>query len=393
MHPSITAAFLLSAAATAQTVWTVPTPDIQSVVDQASPGDVIVLAAAGGLPDYRGFTLNKGLTIRGNGATIGASASSTTLLDYQITINIPADQVAHIEDIDTSYAYAPWGTSGCRVVVLGGSVRFEDCRLFASSALSVTNADVVVSGGSIFGHPVNDSRFALRATNSRLTLRNCTITGNDSACGYPACAPLYTAVPGIIAAGCVVNAERVRVRGGSQGAVLSLGAPAVDLSSSVAYFKDCNLAGGNGVNGGNALSILGPAPELRNTTLIGGSPGGTSSNGPLITNNALTSLDLAPGWQRGAATTLTVRGLPSATFGLFLTPAVSPTATPLVVEPAWILDAMGWSSGVLDSQGFATETILVPNDPVLQHATVWFQAVSGLAFPLRASTLAGGVVR
>ena len=64
-----------------------------------------------------------------------------------------------------------------------------------------------------------------------------------------------------------------------------------------------------------------------------------------------------------------------------------------VVEPVWFL--AGPSAPVLfattDANGVAVFPFTVPNVPVLEHRAAWFQAVSGSALPIHATTLTGGV--
>lgn len=394
MRLALAAVLALPVAAAAQTVWNVAPPDIQAVINQASPGDVLVLTPTGSSVDYRGFTLDKGLTIRGNGAKIGGTAGGTSA-DYAIAIAVPSGQVAHIDHIDTSYSYAPWGTVGCRVVVTSGSVRFEDCLLRSDSALKISNAQVVVTGGSVIGWTTpNPGTFAIEATNSHLSVRHCLVTGNGSSCSYPFCSTVRPARTAITAIGSVLHMEGVTVQGGSQqGSLASPGAPAVDLQSSIAYFTDCSLTGGNGTVGAAALVNNGVAAELRNTTLTGGSPGGQASSGLVVVNNALTALEIAPPWQRGVTSFMTISAEPSAPFVLFFTPATASGTLSLVVEPVWDAGAVACVYGVLDPQGLAVLSLPLPNNPAIQHATLWFQVASGSSFPLRASTIAGGVVR
>jgi hypothetical protein len=49
--------------------------------------------------------------------------------------------------------------------------------------------------------------------------------------------------------------------------------------------------------------------------------------------------------------------------------------------------------GLLDSAGQGSFAVAVPAVASLEHATVWCQAHGGLQLPLRASTIAGGVIR
>jgi hypothetical protein len=63
-----------------------------------------------------------------------------------------------------------------------------------------------------------------------------------------------------------------------------------------------------------------------------------------------------------------------------------------VVEPLWLLTGQPVALLALDAAGTASLAVPVPNQPTLRHLPVWCQAVPGVAFPLRASTLAGGVI-
>ena len=128
--------------------------------------------------------------------------------------------------------------------------------------------------------------------------------------------------------------------------------------------------------------------------LLGGQPGGAPSSGSVNPNAPLVRLALAPAWARGATSTLTCSGDPNTLFGLALAPDVQPSTVPtIVVEPIWFASGAVFAAGLLDPAGSATLTVAVPNTPSLQHLTVWCQAVSGNALPLRASTIAGGVIR
>ncbi len=68
-------------------------------------------------------------------------------------------------------------------------------------------------------------------------------------------------------------------------------------------------------------------------------------------------------------------------------------AAAVVAEPVLFVTGTAVFAGMLDPTGTATIQVAVPNFPSLEHVTVWCQAVSGNSLPLRASTIAGGVVR
>lgn len=388
---------LVSAAVTAQTVWNVTAPNgIQAVIAAASPGDVIVLTSVGGFPDYHPFNLNKGVTIRGNGARIGnAPGAAQDWLDVQV----PAGQVAHVEQVDTSYSYAgPLGSTGCTVYVHGGSVRFEQCTLRATRPLQALNSTVVVSGGTVTGIGNGSNYPAIEATDSHVTLRDCAVVGAPPTCSFPACTTHYAAQPALAAFHSTIHAERVQFTGGAHNVTsfAGNGAPAAEVIASTVRLADCTLTGGasNSGTGGAGLMNSNPiAAELRNTALVGGTPGGLASLGPINPNAPLLRLALAPAWLRGATSVLTCSGDANTLFALALAPDVTPANVPVVVEPVWFVTGAAVVAGVLDPAGTAILPIAVPNVPSLQHLTVWCQAVSGNALPLRASTLAGGAVQ
>ena len=97
---------LFSVCAAAQTVWNVPAPDIQAVIQQANPGDVLVLTNA----TYRPFTLSKGLTIVGAATPI--SDLFTSSQPGYITINIPPGEVANLIGLDCTYGPSSLGNIG-----------------------------------------------------------------------------------------------------------------------------------------------------------------------------------------------------------------------------------------------------------------------------------------
>lgn len=391
-----------AAPTTAQTIWNVPPPDIQSVIQQASPGDVLVLTSGGTFPAYYPFTLNKGLTIVGNVSSVGYWPGSPTPAGIQVSI--PAGQVAHLIGIDCRYSYSPYGGTSTPVTVQSGSVRFEDCILQTKgpgAALMVGNADVVVNNSTItaVGWVFGDTGYGITATNGRLTLRDCVVDGANSGCAVPAGCMVgnYGPKAAISLVGASLHAERCTIRGGGNITnAAANGAPALESSNSSVWLADCTLIGGDSPTtvGGTALvNTVGVAIELRNTTLTPGVPGGTTSSGAVNPLAPLLRAELTPTWTRGTTSTLTIRGDANAPYGLFLTPATTAVAVALFSEPVWLPGAVPLTAGLLDPLGVATHTIVVPNLPALQHSPVWCQAASAAVFPLRASTITGGVVR
>ncbi|MFY9343573.1 MAG: hypothetical protein WAT39_13845 [Planctomycetota bacterium] len=395
---SASLALVLPFAATAQTVWNVTAPNgIPAAIAAASPGDVIVLTNG---VYYDPFYLNRGLTIRGNGAVIGSGPGSP---GGAVTVAIPPGQIAHLDEIQFTYGYSPFGTSGCPVGV-SGVVRIDRCAFLTRNyvtAFTASNAQVTMVASTITSGGTTSSGFALEAhNNSRLVLRDCTVTGSDAGCHAVGCfVGTFPAVTAAVLTNSSLHAERTSFSGGHHlnMAFPGDGGSGIDATNCLLWLADCTVTGGSSAAGlgATALQQAGTtAADLRQTQLVAGTPGGLPSTGPVNPAAPLLRLLLQPVWTRGQGSALTLRGDPNAPFGLFLTPATSHVTIPgAVVEPVLAGGAVALAAGLLDPAGDAAFTILVPNVASLLHAPVWCQAVSGMAFPLRASTIAGGLIR
>jgi hypothetical protein len=388
----------------AQTTWVVTTTDgIQPAIQAASPGDVLVLTNGPGFLDHLAFHLDKGLTIVGNDALIGQPPASAQFPNPpgQITFAIPPGQVAHVRNLRATYGYSPFGNLGLPVIVQSGSVRFEDCELACGRGVPTLRCqgDVVVEGGTITGIGNIGPTAGVQVDGGRLTLRDVTVQGGETGCPPPACASLFAAMPAIDALAGEVHVERASLRGGSNpfSTWSADGAPAVIVHGARVRVSDSALVGGNSPNGagGEALRHFGgPGVELQQTTLTGGTPGGGGSTGTAPSLAPLVRLTRSAPWTRGAVSTLTVTGPAGAIHGLLLAPDTAATALPAIAdEPLYTLGGAAVVAGLLDASGAASYTITVPNTAALEHVAVWCQAVAGTGLPLRASTIAGGVVR
>ncbi len=394
------AALLLAGPAVAQTVWIVPPPLLQPAIDAASPGDILVLNGA----TYEPFTLRKGLTIRGNGSHI----DRMFLTNRTTYVSVPAGQIAHFERVSWTTGYSPYGNVGTDVSVQpgGGLVRFEQCQFAFSgsgSAVSINGADVTVVRSSIRGFATRTATSeGLSVSNSRLTLRDCTVEGANYVY-YPNPGPgFYPALPAIrLWPNSTLHVERTTLKGGDYvggSPIPGNASEALRVQASSAWLSDCTLTGGssNGGTGGTALVNTGTTPvALRQTQLIGGtgSPSGGASSGLVDWNAPLVRLALLSPWTRGATSTLVLAGDANTPFALWVATDASATTHSLCVEPLYLVTGVPILGGMLDASGGASIPIAVPADASLEHATVWLQAVSGMQLPLRATTIAGGVVR
>lgn len=390
----------------AQAVWNVTSPTgIQAAIAAASPGDIIVLTPSGGFPDYEPFTLNKGVTIRGNGARVGPSPTlawpGTT-----ITIAIPAGEIAHLDQVDCSYGFQTAAfTIGCPIIISGGGVRIDRCVMRAFPAtLTITGGDVVLHSSTMTTVPnlIALPYHGLVATGGSITLRDCWVEGSAGGCNpQTGCGgPWGNLMAGTAAvvSNAVLHAERTTFVGGNHPTTqfTNNGGHGIDATNSTVRLAHCTVRGGSSLagNGGNALTNNSAiVADLRQTGLFPGAPTGSASTGPVNLAAPLTSLELQPVWTRGQASTLAVRGDAHALHGLWIVTVPSPSVSPLVVEPIWSSGATPVAFGILDASGQTTLLVAVPALASLLHTPVWCQAVSGTALPLRASTIAGGVVR
>jgi hypothetical protein len=368
----------LSATATSQTVWTVTAANgVQAAINAAAPGDVVDLVG----PLFQGFTVDKGVSIRGNGAVVGPS---------NVTVNVPGGQVAHLDQLSTS-----------TLTVQAGSVRIDRCGI---RFLGASQADLLLVATTISPSALGNSapQAGLQAHNSTVSLRDCTVTGSNA--GWYSVGPVavwYGPSPALTVTSNSggVQAERCTFVGGAGGTgsgpngPVSAGPwPAVSLPWSVpGRFADCTLRGGarfGSVPG--APAVGNGAFDFRDTLLISGAPNSTSVT---TTNAPLVTMELTPVWTRGTASTLRIEGLPNELHAVFVTPAVAAQIVPVVVEPVYAVGEFMVFAGVNDAAGLAIYQVLVPTVPALQHAPFWCQAVGGVALPFRASVLAGGLVR
>ncbi|MGA1523512.1 MAG: hypothetical protein ACO4CZ_06050 [Planctomycetota bacterium] len=382
----------------AQTVWTVTSPTgIPAAISAAQPGDVIDLRPNASWVYFEPFTLTKGLVIRGNGSRVGYQPSFT---QFELVVRIPQGQVAVLDDLDLTSAYSPFGSGGTTVQINTGTVHIEDCALSREDgpSLLVSNASLTVSSSSIVArNELYGSNGAIVATNSHVTLRDCTVIGGNASCHAIDCGVSQNAAcVAIRAADSTLHVERCQITGGSHatGAFSGVGATAITLDGSTrAWIADSTATGG--VSGGSRAPAIvnnSTSPvELRNTQLVGGPP---SAVGPITPNAPLLRMELQPLWQRGMTTTLTLHGDPSMPFAVWWTRHTAVSTVPAAVEPIWVLPTgLILLSGVLDAAGSAVLPIAVPNATALEHVPVFLQASSGATLPLRLSTLAGGVIR
>jgi hypothetical protein len=384
---------LFAAPMMAQATWTVTSPTgVQAAIDAASPGDIILLPNTGGVVDYECFGVVKGVTIRGNGCRIGASSSASA--SFFVFVDVPPGQRAHLDGLDFGYGFHPqFGNVGTTLQVTGGTLTVQRCALRQRvvTAATVANCRVVFEHCSIHAEGGGYPGQGINAANARITLHDCSVTGADATASVIS----LSAQPAVQLVDSSLHAERTSFRGGNN--ALS-GRDAADgivmLGSSRMWLADCTVAGGNNSFGSGKPALrntTGIAAEVANTTLQAGTPGSLAVVGPVATA-PLVRLALAPSFQRGTTSTLTFQGSPGALYGLWLALDSTASLVPEFVEPIWFVGGIPVAWGLLDATGAASYPVVVPDVPVLQYATAWCQAVGGSSLPLRASTVAGGMI-
>src|SRR5262245_48125392 len=416
MHPNSPAPFLgafaalvVVSGARAQTTWTVTQQNgVQAAIAAAAPGDVILLPNTGGFPDYTPFTVDKGVTIRGNGCRVGWPLGASTT--YDLTILVPAGERAHLDGLDLTWSQHSFGNFGMRLVHNGGVLSVQRCNVLyvGGDAVLVAAGAVVFQSCSLHaqrlsGYPTLGTAAGLLVQGGDVTVRDSSVRGLDA--GFFWFGPVHMvpmpAHPGADVAGGSMHAERSTFVGGS-GIITSLtflaGACGLRTSGSAAvWLGDCTLVGGStsGVFlGGPALCNNGSTTaQLANVTLSPGWPSAPPSTGSANPAAPLIRLALTPAFQRGATSTLSFAGEPGALFVLGLALDSAPTLHPFLVEPVWIVNNVAVALGLLDAAGGATLAVAVPATASLEHQLVWCQAVSGFGLPLHASTIAGGLIQ
>jgi hypothetical protein len=382
----------------AQTTWTVTQQNgVQAAIAAAAPGDVILLPNTGGAPDYTPFDVNKGVTIVGNGCRIGWPTGG--LPSFSITIQVPPGQRAHLDGLDMSWSPGI-GSTGVGIVLQGGVVTMQRCTVvhYRGHAVWTFGGALVCQSCTLRAERYTGptSGCGLNVGGGAVTLRDCVVEGMDA--GFLLLSPtLLPAQPGANVALGSLHAERTQFVGG-QG-MLTVGGACGIMAANTAtlWLADSTVVGGGAPGTGgpaSALCSVAAAPvQLVNVTLTPGAPSVPPSVGGVVANAPLVRLAITPSFQRGATSTLSFAGEPGAPFVLALAFDTAPTSLTLVVEPVWLLGNAPVALGLLDAAGTFTMPVAVPAGPSLQHQFVWCQAVSGFALPLRATTIAGGLIR
>ena len=371
-------------------------PQIRDALAIASPGDVILVQP--GL--YAHFAATVGVTIR-------ALVPGTVDVEYQAAFSppgcltnqfcaafqgptqliAPAGQTVHVVGLrflpNVVPALVPNIFVRHRVAVSSGRATFDECELRATdmSALMIQNATAHLEGCTVevLGTAING--YGMIATNAMVTAIDTTFAGNSTQVAF------NLPGEGIRLQGSSLHGSNLTVTGGS---ALPSGTGGVAVradGSSSLWISDSTLTCGT-----NGCPLVAPGAMGRITRSVLSPVIATCASlppGPLLGVERPSPLLI------GALFTLDHRTEPNAFVAIFASPDITSLAVPLLEQPLYLSPATAFSATLVlaDPTGFASASWFIPAVPAFVDQRLWFQSVSGLALPLQASPVAGGVVR
>ncbi|MEM7201858.1 MAG: hypothetical protein AAF628_16445 [Planctomycetota bacterium] len=370
-------------------------PDIQAAVDAAAPGDIVLVRF--GVTPWPSFQVDKSLSIIGWNASYTA-ITTIGLTDPERPVLIDLEPGERVDLIGLEFIEASSSSGGVDgVVVRGGVVMMEDCRIKAGSLATPGVIQVALRAELTDLHLLrtwvesNSGGIAVWATNAKIHAASSRLFG-----GFAAPMGTMLQLSELRASGCIMLGGDTGVGTGGIGLFADAG--------SRAWLSGTSITGGFGSVGGAGIVNAGAAPiELARSGVEGGlgfSPG-PASIGPVTFNAKL--LGVHAGRRLAQVGTLRLGQWLTASFDgdagepllllagvdLAQLPGTGLLAHSLDVAPPWL--SVG--AGVLDSVGsFAFGTVL-PNDPALYDQSVWLQGISGVAAPFAVSPVVGGVIR
>ena len=389
----------LTLAVPAQAVWQVGYGQSHTIASgaAAAANDDILLARspAGGTWREGGFTLTKGVTVRGP-AVIAYDWQSGGQAEF--TALVPLGSIAVIENLVFGFGDGgPGGPFAAQVEVRTGTVVFRDCR-FDGEVRVESGASAVFENCTLQATGDWQGRLVVAG---HATLRDCSFRGADGGCIYNRfnCAGARPADPAITLDGGTLHAERLTAIGGAAfiGAGQHVAAkPALRANSGRAWLASGSLTGGAETTGwpyapvfpAPAIENLGAVPiELDGVTLAAGGPGVPPFTGAVNQQASLVQLSVGP-FAVGATNTATAFGDPGELLALLWAPAFQPAFHPLVAQPLWFLGGgVTFGGGVADGSGAWSMALAIPAVPALRHLRLPLQAIGFNGASIRASTL------
>lgn len=366
---------------TAQQVWNVPPGNpIDPYIAQASPGDVLVLAAAS---SYTEFTVNKGVTILGNGSTIFDVTGSGS-----VTFQVPAGQRASLVGVVLNAI----ATTSIRVTT--GTVALSDLFFSAAGTIDIGAGATAVR----IDHATSNTAAELRLAGGFCAVVDSQLHGRNAVWNYNGYA--WDGAPGVVQTGGVLVTSNTSIRGGRAG---YFGPPFFTVPSAAgfvqtggqAYLSDGTITGGDGFPGESGqVAIVGTGNVSIARTPITEGAAATATSSGFVTDPELVGMHqvgtptlgttfqaIATGGGSGGWIGI-VAGF-SNTLG-YVAPIVEPVLTGPVYSVTLALAAPGGTVGY---------SLAVPNATSLRGVELWLQGIQLTGLQFRASAIAGGTVR
>lgn len=375
---------------TAQQIWNVPPGSpIDPYIAQASPGDLVVLTAGS---SYVDFTVNKGVTIFANGASIFGLTGSGA-----VTFQIPAGQRASLVGAQLTAV----ATTSIRVV--SGIVSLSDIHFGVPGTIDIGAGSTAVQLDHVTSSVGSELRLAggfCEVVDSRLQGRNASWTYN----GYA-----WHGWSAIEQTGGVLVASNTVVDGGNAGTFFAPpyftypSAAGFVQTGGLAFLTDCTITGGDGFPANVGAGIPGEPGQvaiaangnvsIARTTLTEGASSTAVSSGyvtdpELVGMRTVGTLSLGAAFQAiatggGSGGWIGIVASLSSTLG-YVAPIVEPVLTGPVYSVTLALAAPGGTVGY---------SLAVPNTTSLRGLAVWLQGIQLTGLQFRASAIAGGTVR
>ncbi|MFT4513094.1 MAG: hypothetical protein ACI89X_003511 [Planctomycetota bacterium] len=360
---AITVSLLIGRSVDAQSVVRVGAgyyPTIQAAIQAAAPGGVVLIDAG----IYEAFTVGKPLTI-----TAQPSALVQILSLGTVSISLSPFEACNLAGLDIEVA---------SMTVAGGVCSAERCTIRTTTGLEVSNSMLALRWSSVWAshgsglHLQNgilhasEGTFATAAGSSPSNVRAALDIDGVSQCSLSECT-LSGAWPNTVQ---------------EPDASAALDVTGIQANTERAWLLDCSLFGGFDTAGnvGPALrapALPAPAPIRLHREVALGAIDGAVTYGPVV--GMRTTVDMSI----GASFTSTMTGDPG-THHLFYagTGLAGWVQLPHVEQLAFgLFNTVIFGLVPANAQGDADYTFVVPNNPNVRHAVVWWRAVDVFAVP------------
>lgn len=370
-------------------------PQIRDALAVAAPGDVILVQPG----IYAHFDATVPVTIRAlTPGTVDVAYDVTfqtpncsflCLLREPITkLQPPAGATTHVVGIrflGNVVIHSSGFNLRHRVEVLSGHVTLDQCEFLAAQVppLSVRRATAHLQDCVVQPASFNNGAVGFYAETADVTAVDCLFFGGSSSGTAPGAQPYW----GLRLINARMHGTHLLVTGGAS--PTGLGAAAVSMfGSATLWLSDSTLIAGP------SQCVIEQAGTVRldRCLLLNQIPGCVAS--PI--GGTLLGVERSEPLSPGRTFQLVFHTEPNGLVAVFASPEVGNLDLPSMLEqPVWLDLAGAYSAALLvaDATGRATVAWNIPVGPGITDRKLWLQGVSGIAVPLQASPLVGGVAR